>query len=259
MNTSENTKMTPRTVKAVFAHLDCLVDGIDAIQQAGIDDFDVTSPLPRHEIEEMLYKGRPSPVRWFTLFGAIFGGVFGFSLCSFTHLNWAMIIPAGKPLVSIPPFMIITFESTVLWGCLFTFVGMIVMARLPGNALKRELEDPRFSDDVFGLVANNLTQDQAANVEAMLQEHGAVEVDNAYTVNAGIPAPPPKPTQTLLTEIDNPNTPLLIRLGVWLTVIIIASVIGVTMYFHHTVATELESQGYSTPERAVTPAHRPND
>ena len=67
------------SVKSVFAHLDCLVDGIDALQKADINDFTVTAPLPRHEIEELIYKGKPSPVRWFTLCGAIF------YLCSICH------------------------------------------------------------------------------------------------------------------------------------------------------------------------------
>ena len=97
----------------------------------------VTAPLPRHEIEELIYEGEPSPVRWFTLTGAIFGGTMGFSLCSLTHLNWPMIIPAGKPLVSIPAFIVITFEATVLFGCLFTLIGMLVMCRLPAKHGRR--------------------------------------------------------------------------------------------------------------------------
>ena len=47
------------------------------------------SPLPRHDLEEAIYKGKPSPVRWFTMTGAIFGGTMGFSLASITHLNLA--------------------------------------------------------------------------------------------------------------------------------------------------------------------------
>ena len=168
------------TVKSVFAHLDCLVEGIDALQQAGLKDFVVTAPLPRHEIEEMIYRGRPSPVRWFTLTGAIFGGLFGFALSSLTHLNWAMIIPAGKPLVSIPPFLVITFESTVLWGCLFTFAGMLYLCRLPARRLQPELQDPRFSDDVFGLVVNNLDRDGASSVTDLLTEAGASEVHDGF-------------------------------------------------------------------------------
>ena len=120
------------TVKSVFKHLDTMVHAVDKLKKAGFaQDIMVTTPLPRHDVEHVIYEGKPSPIRWFTLCGALFGGTMGFSLCSITHLNWAMIIPAGKPLVSIPAFMVITFESTVLWGCLATLLGMIVS--FPGH------------------------------------------------------------------------------------------------------------------------------
>ena len=246
------------TVKSVFAHLDCLVDAIDALKRAGIRDMVVTAPLPRHEIEELIYEGRPSPVRWFTLFGAIFGGIMGFALCSLTHLNWAMIIPAGKPLVSIPPFLIITFESTVLWGCLFTLVGLMWLARLPANDLQIELQDPRFSDDVFGLIVNNLGKKQAVKVSGMLNEAGAIEVDNGYDHQpASVPAAAPK---AMGVEPDDPNTNMLVKITITATVIILVSVIGVSIYFEQTVKNLLGDAGYSyaTTEKAVAPDNRPN-
>jgi hypothetical protein len=162
-------------VKAVFAHLDCLVDAIAGLKSAGHSDFAVTAPLPRHEIEELIYEGEPSPVRWFTLIGAVFGGTMGFSLCSITHLNWPMIIPAGKPLVSIPAFIVITFEATVLFGCLFTLIGLLYHCRLPAKDMDPELEDPRLSDDVFGMVVRNLEADVAADWKNKLDEFGAIE------------------------------------------------------------------------------------
>jgi len=164
------------TVKAVFSHLDCLVDGIHAVKKSGHKDFLAIAPLPRHEIEELIYEGRPSPVRWFTMFGAIFGGTYGFSLCSFTHLNWPMIIPAGKPLVSVPAFLVITFESTVLMGCLFTLLGLLLMCRLPAFDLQVEATDRRFSDDAFGLLLNGLTAAQAQEWKAKLHTAGATEI-----------------------------------------------------------------------------------
>lgn len=162
-------------VKAIFSHLDCLVDAIDGIKRSGHSDFAVTAPLPRHEIEELIYEGEPSPVRWFTLTGAVFGGTMGFSLCSITHLNWPMIIPAGKPLVSIPAFIVITFEATVLFGCLFTLIGLLYHCRLPAKEMDPEFEDPRLSDDVFGMVVRNLDDATAAEVQTKLDDFGAVE------------------------------------------------------------------------------------
>lgn len=168
--------MSTKTLTAIFGHLDCMIDGVHAVKHAGISDFVATSPLPRHDLEEVIYEGRPSPVRWFTMTGAIFGGTLGFSLASFTHLNWPMIIPAGKPLVSVPAFLVITFESTVLWGCLATLIGLIVMCRLPGFGLQAELEDPRLSDDKFGLVVNGLSAAQAEQWKEKLSHLGAQEI-----------------------------------------------------------------------------------
>ena len=259
---SDTPAVSTGTVKSVFAHLDCLVEGIDALKRAGIRDIVVTAPLPRHEIEEMLYEGRPSPVRWFTLGGALFGGIFGFALCSLTHLNWAMIIPAGKPLVSIPTFMVIAFESTVLWGCLSTLVGMMLLARLPAHDLQVEATDPRFSDDVFGLIVNNLGKKQAAKVSEMLNSAGAIEVENGYDGHVVVPAPetPEIPPGAVAAEPDDPNTGMLVRITVAATVIILASVIGVGIFFQQTVKGLLNDAGYSysTTEQAVAPDNRPN-
>ena len=164
-------------VKAIFGHLDCLVDAIDEVKRAGHKDFIVTTPLPRHDVEELIYEGKPSPVRWFTLTGAIFGGTSGFTLASLTHLNWPMIIPAGKPLVSIPAFIVITFEATVLFGCLFTLIGMLWhTGLLQGVQDDPELDDPRLSDDVFSLVVRGLDSDTASSVRNTLVGAGAIEV-----------------------------------------------------------------------------------
>ena len=170
--------LTPGCVKAVFSHLDCLVNAIDEVQKSGHEDYAVTSPLPRHDIEDVIYKGKPSPVRWFTAFGAVFGGTTGFTLASITHLNWPMIIPAGKPLVSIAPFIVITFEATILWGSFFTLAGMLINCGLPAFGLQKELEDDRYSDDVFGLVLNNVSNEDADKIQATLKELGAIEVSH---------------------------------------------------------------------------------
>ena len=170
-------------VKAIFSHFDCLVDAIDGIKQTGHKDFSVTAPLPRHEIEELIYEGEPSPIRWFTLAGALFGGTMAFSLASLTHLNWPMISPAGKPLVSVPAFIVITFESTVLFGCLFTLIGMLYHCRLPAKDMDPELEDPRLSDDLFGMVVRNLDDETAAEIQSKLDGWGATET--SITVTGG--------------------------------------------------------------------------
>jgi molybdopterin-containing oxidoreductase family membrane subunit len=173
-------------IKGVYAHLDCLLTGIDRLKRAGLKGFDVAAPLPRHEIEEIVYEGRPSPVRWWTLTGAVSGVTIGFLLPALTHAQWPMINPGGKPVVSLPPFIIIMFESTIMLGALATLVGMIVHAGLPGIFLDKALKDPRFTDDKFGIVFTAANPADTDRIMAILRETGAVEVtsgdDTIYEV-----------------------------------------------------------------------------
>lgn len=174
-------------VKAVYTHLDCLLTGIRDLKAAGYDRTQMTvlTPFPRHEVEEMLYEGEPSPVRWFTLVGACFGGSMAFSLASLTHANWPMILPGGKPVVSVPPFIIITFEGTILWGSLFTLIAMILYTRLPARDLPKAMEDPRFSNDCFGIVVQHLGAEGAAKVKSILSHTGAIEVSGGGGATTG--------------------------------------------------------------------------
>lgn len=163
-------------IKAVYKHVDSLMGGIAALKKLGLRDFTVLSPFPRHEIDQEMYEGRPSPVRWFTLCGAIFGATMIFTLASLTHANWPMIIPGGKPLVSVPPFLVITFEGTILWGSLMTLVGMVINCGLPAVNLPKAVEDPRFTNDCFGIVLEQLGGHDEAKIKHLLERSGAVEV-----------------------------------------------------------------------------------
>ncbi len=163
-------------IKAVYGHLDCLLTAIERLKHSGFQGFQVTSPLPRHEIEEALYEGRPSPVRWWTLTGAVTGIVSGFGITSLTAAAWPMANPGGKPVVSLPTFAVIMFECTILFGGLCTFIGMIVHTGLPAWGIDKALQDPRFSDDKFGLVFTGANPGDRERIVAILQATGAVEV-----------------------------------------------------------------------------------
>jgi len=168
-------------IKAVYAHLDCLVNGIAELKKAGFRDLTVITPFPRHEVEELLYEGEPSPVRWFTLCGGLFGATMAFSLTALTSANWPMIMPGGKPLVSVPAYLVVTFEGTILWASMFTFIGMCLLSRLPARDLPKAVEDPRFSNDHFGIILERVGTQDEAKVKAILAHSGAIEVDGGGT------------------------------------------------------------------------------
>lgn len=168
--------MSSSNVKGVYAHLDSLLTGIGRLRKAGVTDFTVISPLPRHEIEEAIYDGQPSPVRWWTLTGGLIGSTGGFLLETLTAAQWPMTLPGGKPIVSMPPFFVIIFECTVLLGGLCTLLGLIFHCRLPAFNLDIEVCDPRYSLDKFGLVVHGLSPEKMGEVSQILSLAGAEEV-----------------------------------------------------------------------------------
>jgi hypothetical protein len=173
-------------IKAVYEHLDSLLSGIVELKKAGYrKNMTVTTPFPRHEVDELLYEGEPSPVRWFTLVGGLTGATLAFSLASLTHANWPMILPGGKPVVSIPAFLVITFEGTILWASLLTFTGMMLFCKLPARDLPKAVEDPRFSNDRFGIVLSGLGTEDEAKVRHILEHSGAEEVSGGANAEGG--------------------------------------------------------------------------
>ncbi|MCB9678384.1 MAG: DUF3341 domain-containing protein [Alphaproteobacteria bacterium] len=173
-------------IKAIYEHLDCLLTGIDRLKKAGITGWTVMAPLPRHEIEEIIYEGQPSPVRWWTLTGAVTGLTTGLLLTSLTASQWPMILPGGKPVVALVPYAVVMFECTILGGALFTTLGAIVHCGLPGFFLDRAIQDPRVTDSSFGIVFTGAPVADQQRITEILTGAGAVEVttgaDTIYEV-----------------------------------------------------------------------------
>jgi hypothetical protein len=146
--------------------------GRSAIRARGMRSIATYSPVPLDEFEEALTgHGLPrSPVRLFTLVGALTGTASGFALTIWTALKWNLIT-GGKPVVSIPPFVIIAFEMTILLGGLCTLLGLLVTSRLPSFKLSPRY-DPRFSEDRFGIEVTCEANERRA-VEDLLRGAGA--------------------------------------------------------------------------------------
>ncbi|MGH7319275.1 MAG: DUF3341 domain-containing protein [Candidatus Rokuibacteriota bacterium] len=162
-------------VLGVFPHVDTAVHAIRSLREKGFGAISAYSPVPLPEFEEALTgHGLPrSPVRLFTLVGALTGTASGFALTIWSALKWNLIT-GGKPVVSIPPFVVIAFELTILLGGLCTLLGLLVTARLP-HFRGSPRYDPRFTADRFG-VEVTCGPDQVSVVEAILRQAGAEEV-----------------------------------------------------------------------------------
>ena len=160
-------------VLAVFAHLDAAVEAIHHLKRDGHVDFTVYSPVPRHELEDAL--AHPvSPVRMYTLIGGISGCAIGAWIALYMSYDWPIQV-GGKTIGSIPPYVVIMFEMTVLFGALTTLLGIAFNVLLAARHQGTIAYDPRFTNDKFGIFVPTAPA-AAGGVEALLKRAGAEEV-----------------------------------------------------------------------------------
>jgi len=159
-------------VMGVFFYVDDAAAAVRALRQAGQRNVSVFSPIPHHEIEEALEQG-PSLVRWVTFIGGALGFTGGMTLCIYSVLSYPLVV-GGKELISVPPFMIPTYESMILLGGLTNLLAMLALGRLPQVKLRAPY-DPRFTEDRIGVWVT-CTGAEAERVKEILRGHQAEEV-----------------------------------------------------------------------------------
>ena len=165
---------TTNGILASFDHLDSTVEAIEELRRAGFsgDRMRAYAPFPEHHIEHAMGHGQ-SPVRVWTLVGALTGTATGFAFTAWTSMDWPLIT-GGKPVLSIPAYVVIAFELTVLFGALATVLGLFINSKLPGFK-PAVVYDPEFSSGRFGIYveAEGGRLDEARTI---LQKHEPAEI-----------------------------------------------------------------------------------
>ena len=161
-----------KAVVGIFSYLDDTIGAIKTVQAANLD-YRVYSPFANHEIEEATSHTK-SPVRRVSLTGAIAGLCGGFALAILCSLDWPLRVSA-KDIVSIPGFVVIGYECTILFGAVATLLAMFHFCRIP-DILRKVGYDPRFTNDKFGVVVG-CESAQVDEVMAQLKSAGAEEVE----------------------------------------------------------------------------------
>jgi molybdopterin-containing oxidoreductase family membrane subunit len=160
-------------VLGIFAYLDSTLDAIKKLRAAGSTDFTVYSPIPRHEIEDALGQA-VSPVRMFTLIGGIAGCTIGAWITLWMSGDWPIVV-GGKAPTAIPPYVVIMFEMTILFGALSTILGILFNSLFAARRAGTIQYDARFTNDKFGIFVP-AGSDTIARFESVLREAGAEEV-----------------------------------------------------------------------------------
>ena len=107
-----------------------LVAAARRTREAGYRVYDAFSPYPIHELFDAMHcEDRRVPL--FVLLGGIVGGLTGFGLQVWVSAVAYPLNIDGKPYISWPMFVPVTFELTILFAALAAVFGMFMLNGLP--------------------------------------------------------------------------------------------------------------------------------
>jgi hypothetical protein len=113
-----------------FETVDGLLQAAARVREAGFTRWDAHSPFPVHGIDEAMgIKGTRLP--FIVLGGGITGCVGAFTMIWWMNAHNYPYIISGKPLNSIPSYIPIMFELTVLLSAFAAVFGMLGLNLLP--------------------------------------------------------------------------------------------------------------------------------
>jgi hypothetical protein len=135
-----------RAMLAEFASPEAIERAVDVLQGLGYARLEAYTPHAMPALEEKLRIPRSWTPR-VVLAGGALGAGFAFLLQYWLNgVNYPLNV-GGRPLLSAPAFIPITFETTVLFASISAFVTWLVVSRLP------TLDDPILDIEGFTSVS----------------------------------------------------------------------------------------------------------
>ncbi|HQQ13339.1 MAG TPA: DUF3341 domain-containing protein [Bacteroidales bacterium] len=158
-------------ITAFYNDEEDLLKGLKQIKAKGVNVADVLSPFPVHGLDTVLGLKRSKLTRVAFTGGAI-GALLGFGFQAWVFTKAYPLNFGGKPFLSVPSFMPVTFELAVLFAA-FSMVFAFLIHNKLGPGAKTVIHDERITDDRFLLVINLDEDDDPHSIEDVLAEAGA--------------------------------------------------------------------------------------
>lgn len=161
----------------VFDDEELVLNGVQQVRQSGVKIHEVYSPFPVHGLDEKLgYKRTRLPIAAFMF------GITGTALALVMQIwmlgyDWPMII-GGKDFASLPPFIPVTFELTVLLCALGMVATFMIVSDLKPYKWPRQF-DLRSTEDKH-VMAIDLALNKGKSkdeITSILKMAGASEVN----------------------------------------------------------------------------------
>jgi len=168
--------MSKRLFIAHFEHEDDIVEVTRTAREAGYEIRDVYTPYAVHGLDKAMGL-RPSRLPWICLGFALFGAAakLWFQIWTSAY-DWPVNV-GGKPLASIPAFVPVTFEVTVLFAGLGTVAAFFLVSKLrPGKRPAMKLDRATNDRHILVLVENDAGFDPA-DAKALCERFHCVHVE----------------------------------------------------------------------------------
>lgn len=159
-----------------------LLEAVKELQDKGIQIDDVRTPFPIHGLDRILKLPRSRLPKLAFVAGALggAGGLF-FQIWVFTR-GWPLVI-GGKPFLSLPSFIPVTFELTVLFAAIAMVIGFLVSSNLGPGSIP-DILDEEVTNDHFQIVLSNINNTMPdADLANALSATGALGVKHIKTEN----------------------------------------------------------------------------
>jgi len=167
-------------IYAEFDAEDVLIHAVEVTRERGYDVVDVHTPYAVHGLDRAMGL-RPSRLTWICFVAGAIGLALTLTFEYWTSaIDWPINV-GGKPLDSLPAFIPIAFEATVLFAGLGVVLALLLRCRLlPGR--KDTTPTPRVTDDRFVLVARARPgAGDTESLRALLVEQGALGAEEAMS------------------------------------------------------------------------------
>ncbi|MFT6630684.1 MAG: hypothetical protein ACJAS4_000626 [Bacteriovoracaceae bacterium] len=160
----------------LLAIYDCeekLLESAYKARDKNVEMYDVYTPFPVHGLDDAMGIKR-SFLPYITFGAGATGLAFGLGFQIWTSaFSWPTII-GGKPFISLPAFIPISFEVTILFAAHTTVAAFLIYNKLfPGKKAVIMHEEQTCNKFVIAI------EKEKANVEdltTLFKEHGAIEV-----------------------------------------------------------------------------------
>jgi hypothetical protein len=161
----------------VFDNEDAVISGVTSVRKTGVKIHEVFSPFPVHGLDEVLgYKRTRLPIAAF-MFGMTGTAIALVMQIWMLGYDWPMII-GGKNFASLPPFIPVTFELTVLLSALGMVATFLIVSDMKPYKWPRQF-DLRSTEDKHVMASDldlNLGKSKD-DIRSILKSAGASEVN----------------------------------------------------------------------------------